>query len=108
MGATTKVRNSFNELTSFQEEAIVAEIIIAKSKAEKWLKKASKLAELFKDFDYEAYWKEKHELDFRDEDLLAVIDLKDVSQLKELALEGKIYVDFENQIIVPTSYEVDD
>ncbi|MTE03917.1 hypothetical protein [Lactobacillus johnsonii] len=53
-------------------------------------------------------WKEKHELDFRDEDLLAVIDLKDVSQLKELALEGKIYVDFENQIIVPTSYEVDD
>ena len=108
MEATTKVRNSFNELTSFQEEAIVAEIIIAKSKAEKWLKKASKLAELFKDFGYEAYWKEKHELDFRDEDLLAVIDLKDVSQLKELALEGKIYVDFENQIIVPTSYEVDD
>ena len=44
MGATTKVRNSFNELTSFQE----------------------------------------------------------------LALEGKIYVDFENQIIVPTSYEVDE
>jgi hypothetical protein len=35
MGATTKVRNSFNELTSFQEEAIVAEIIIAKSKAKK-------------------------------------------------------------------------
>lgn len=108
MGATTKVRNSFNERTSFQEEAIVAEIIIAKSKTEKWLKKASKLAELFKDFDYEAYWKEKHKLDFRDEDLLAVIDLKDVSQLKELALEGKIYVDFENQIIVSTSYEVDD
>ncbi|WP_261787234.1 hypothetical protein [Lactobacillus johnsonii] len=53
------------------------------------MKKASKLAELFKDFDYEAYWKEKHELDFRDEDLLAVIDLKDVSQLKELALEVK-------------------
>lgn len=72
------------------------------------IEKASKLAELFKDFGYEAYWKEKHELDFRDEDLLAVIDLKDVSQLKELALECKIYVDFENQIIVPTSYEVDD
>lgn len=53
-------------------------------------------------------WKEKHKLDFRDEDLLAVIDLKAISQLKELALEGKIYVDFENQIIVPTSYEVDD
>lgn len=53
-------------------------------------------------------WKEKHKLDFRDEDLLAVINLKDISQLKELALEGKIYVDFENQIIVPTSYEVDD
>ena len=103
MGATNKVRNSFNELTSFQEEAIVAEIIIAKSKAEKWLKKASKLAELSKDFGYESYWKEKQGLDFRDEDLLAVIDLKDVSQLKELALEGKIYVDFENQIIVPTS-----
>ena len=39
------------------------------------MKKASKLAELYKDFGYEAYWKEKHELDFRDEDLLAVIDL---------------------------------
>lgn len=52
------------------------------------MKKVSKLAELFKDFGYEAYWKEKHELDFRDEDLLAVIDLKDVSQLKEVALEN--------------------
>lgn len=53
-------------------------------------------------------WKEKHELDFRDEELLAVIDLKNITQLKDLALENKIYIDFKNRIIVPTSYEVDD
>lgn len=53
-------------------------------------------------------WKEKHELDYRDEDLLAVIDLKNITQLKDLALENKIYIDFKNQVIVPTSYEVDD
>lgn len=53
-------------------------------------------------------WKEKHELDFRDEELLAVIDLKDINQLKELAVKNKIYIDFKNQVIVPTYYEVDD
>lgn len=53
-------------------------------------------------------WKEKHELDYRDEDLLAVIDLKNITQLKDLALENKIYIDFKHQVIVPTSYEVDD
>ena len=53
-------------------------------------------------------WKEKHELDYRDEDLLAVIDLKNIGQLKDLALENKIYIDFKNHVIVPTSYEVDD
>lgn len=53
-------------------------------------------------------WKEKHELDFRDKELLAVIDLKDINQLKELAVNNKIYIDFKNRIIVPTSYEVDD
>lgn len=53
-------------------------------------------------------WKETHELDFRDEELLAVIDLKDINQLKELAVKNKIYIDFKNRVIVPTSYEVDD
>lgn len=53
-------------------------------------------------------WKESHNLDFRDKELLAVIDLKDINQLKELAIKNKIYIDFENQIIVPTYYEVDD
>lgn len=53
-------------------------------------------------------WKEKHKIDFRDEELLAVIDLKNIGQLKDLALENKIYIDFKNHVIVPTSYEVDD
>lgn len=53
-------------------------------------------------------WKEKHKIDFRDKELLAVIDLKNIGQLKDLALENKIYIDFKNQVIVPTSYEVDD
>lgn len=51
-----------------------------------------------------------YNIDYKPEDKIAVIELKDISQLALLAEveNDKIYIDYEKHVIIPAYYEVDD
>lgn len=51
-----------------------------------------------------------YNIDYKPEDKIAVIELKDISQLALLAEveNDKIYIDYDKHVIVPAYYAVDD